>query len=215
MAGSKLYETIPQLINKIKSKADLLEQGKLSVEEITELLKHSTDLHERIAILRYKLVEDKNVSQENIIETKVDDSTKEEYETPSLFTFNVKPKNEEFIHPNQTNLLDQIESEKKNVSVNEKLAETKKEQKTVAEKLQKSPIQDLRKVIGLNQKFLFMNDLFEGEKSNYDEALDKLNTFDSFDEANDYISEIKAKYNWENETESVISFVELVERRYA
>ena len=50
-------------------------------------------------------------------------------------------------------------------------------EKTVADKLSRQPIKDLKSAIGLNQKFLFMNDLFEGENELFNNAINKINSF--------------------------------------
>jgi len=100
-----------------------------------------------------------------------------------------------------------------NPSLNEKLSVSQPQ--TLAEKLQKKPISDLKAAIGLNQKFLFMNDLFEGENSAYNEAINKLNAFSTIEEAKNHLLELGTRYKWTLENENVVTFTELVERRYA
>jgi hypothetical protein len=116
------------------------------------------------------------------------------------------------IHPNQTNLLDAIEERQKEESFNEKFASS--ESKSVGDKLQKSRIEDLKKAIGINMKYLFMNDLFEGENTIFNEAVDQLNEFGNWDEAKSYMNTLQEKYNWDQGHKSVVKFTELVERRY-
>lgn len=89
------------------------------------------------------------------------------------------------------------------------------EQQTVGEKLQRRPISDLTKAVGINQKYLLMNDLFEGENVAYNEAINRLNNFASGHEAIQYVNkELAPKYGWDTEDHAVRSFVDLVERRY-
>lgn len=99
-------------------------------------------------------------------------------------------------------------------SLNDKFSE-QSEKVSLADRLSKKPIPDLVKAIGLNQKFLFMNDLFEGENNHYNEAINNLNNFASFIEADEYINTLKARHNWENTSNTVKEFVELIERRYS
>jgi hypothetical protein len=99
-------------------------------------------------------------------------------------------------------------------SLNDKFSE-QSDKVSLAERLGKKPIPDLIKAIGLNQKFLFMNDLFEGENNHYKEAINNLNNFASFIEADEYINTLKARHGWENSSNTVKEFVELVERRYS
>ena len=60
-----------------------------------------------------------------------------------------------------------------------------------------------------------MNDLFEGERDAYHEAIDKLNSFDSYLDADNYIkNNLVDKYCWDLENSSAVRFMELIERRY-
>jgi hypothetical protein len=89
------------------------------------------------------------------------------------------------------------------------------ETKTLAAKLGRTKINDLKTAIGLNQKFLFMNDLFEGENTQFNDAVSKLNAFSAREEAVHFMNtELAAKYHWKEEHPSVIAFKELIERRY-
>ena len=229
------YLKIPDIIKTISEKSDKMENGKLSVEELSQLLEYSRQLNERIAILRYKAVsgekpsiisapatenktENKGITKEQILKEISTKPVVEEPKTESLaegFSFNfssqsVEEKKEENI--SQRSLLDQI-NEDKALSVNDKLAASKEE--SVAEKLQKSKIEDLRSVIGIGQKFLFMNDLFEGEKAHYDATIDKINQIHSKSEVEQFLDkDIAQKFNWDESSESVKSFRQLVERKF-
>ncbi|MDB4195782.1 hypothetical protein N9651_02250 [Flavobacteriales bacterium] len=60
-----------------------------------------------------------------------------------------------------------------------------------------------------------MKDLFSGEKSAYDEAIDKLNSCHTIQEAKSFLaSEVENKYNWEHETPAVEQFNNLIERKF-
>ncbi len=122
--------------------------------------------------------------------------------------------------------VDEVKAPDEEVTLNEKLEDQQKEtlndkfseqteKVSLAEKLGKKPIPDLVKAIGLNQKFLFMNDLFEGENNHYKEAINNLNNFASFIEADEYINTLRSRHNWEITSNTVKEFVELVERRYS
>jgi hypothetical protein len=118
--------------------------------------------------------------------------------------------------PNQMNLIDAIVQDKKPdtaASVNDKFV--RNEDQSLAARLGKAPIKDLRTAIGINQKFLFMNDLFEGENTHYNEAVEKLNSFGTREEALRYLDkELSVRFGWTVDDENVGSFRELVERRY-
>lgn len=85
---------------------------------------------------------------------------------------------------------------------------------SLLDRMQKTKIQDLKTAIGLNQKFLFMNFLFEGENNSYNDAIEKLNSMPTVADARHYIRELAYVYSWNFEDENVILFTEYVERRY-
>ena len=110
----------------------------------------------------------------------------------------------------QTSLIDAIEEEEK--SIVERYAEDNGSQ-SLAEKLGKSPIEDLPKAIGLNQKFLFINELFDGDTDAYQQAIESLNSLSGMDEAQEALTQLQGSDDW-GESEAAMQFRELVERRY-
>lgn len=104
-------------------------------------------------------------------------------------------------------------SEKQALSLNDKLADLNEKQ-TLAAKLSRKPVKDLNEEIGLNQKFLFMNDLFGGENTLYKEAVSSINGFSSAEEANHLLAQLAQRHNWDMESTSVIKFTDLVERKF-
>lgn len=97
-------------------------------------------------------------------------------------------------------------------SLNEKL---KKEQTELFEKLKESPIRDLRKAIGVNDRFVFINELFRGDEPMYERSIKTINGFHIYAEAEYWINrELKVKLGW-IENEAVRHFYQLVKRRFA
>lgn len=219
------YLKIPALIKEIGEHAQKMEDGKLSIEELTQLLEYSRQLNERVAILRFKAltndnksevvkpIENRGITKEQILQ-EISTKPKEEPKKDEGFSFDFTS-TEEVVHTEPTpqrSLLDQIR-EDKGTSLNDKLAE--KKQESVAEKLQKSKIEDIRSVIGIGQKFLFMNDLFEGEKAHYDSTIDKINTIHNKQEAENYLNNsVASKFNWDESSESVKNFRQIVDRKF-
>jgi hypothetical protein len=86
--------------------------------------------------------------------------------------------------------------------------------KTVATAASKQPISNIKSSIGINEKFTFLKDLFKNNVNDYNEALDKLNNFDSYGDAEDYFQELKSKYGWDPESKSFQGLADLLNRRY-
>ena len=97
----------------------------------------------------------------------------------------------------------------------EKKEERKEEKPVFVNKIQKPSIQDLTKAIGLNDKFLLANDLFEGNMQEYNIAIQQLNGAGSLESAMDYFSNLQQLYEWDMEKETVKQLVDLVDRRYS
>ncbi|WP_157208360.1 hypothetical protein [Mariniflexile maritimum] len=70
--------------------------------------------------------------------------------------------------------------------------------------------------IGLNDKLAFIKHLFEGKSEDYERVISQLNTFDSFENAKQFILEIvKPDYNnWLHQEETEARFLQLIENRF-
>ena len=87
-------------------------------------------------------------------------------------------------------------------------------EKTINSQVNKQPISNIKSSIGLNERLGYLKDLFGNNPNEFNEALDKLNNFDSYAEAEDYFQELKNKYNWDPEGKSFMKLAELLSRRY-
>ncbi|MCD8741867.1 hypothetical protein LT679_14720 [Mucilaginibacter roseus] len=78
------------------------------------------------------------------------------------------------------------------------------------------PISDLKSAITLNDKLLYVQDLFNGYSLAYSEAIDILNRFTSFAEAERFLTaNYVTKNNWQNKPATAEKFYALLKRRYA
>ncbi|NCI48150.1 hypothetical protein [Sediminibacterium soli] len=109
----------------------------------------------------------------------------------------------------EVNHLLAVESE----SLNERFREERKE---VMSALQDSPVRDLKKAIGINDRYLFLNDLFRGDESVYERSIKTINAFNIYPEAQYWIQrELKIKLSWPDNSETVRLFDQLIRRRFA
>lgn len=89
--------------------------------------------------------------------------------------------------------------------------------KDLSDKLRFSKIDDLSKSMGINERFLTINELFGGDHEGFDTSLRDLNTVPSFDAARSYIeSHLVSKYNWLDtaKQKKALVFIQLVYRRF-
>ena len=99
-------------------------------------------------------------------------------------------------------------------SLNDRLKQGGKAE--LVEVLKETPIKDLRKAIGINDRFLFINDLFRGDEAMYERSIKTINSFNIYPEAEYWISrELKIKLGWDTELPVVAQFDQLVKRRFS
>jgi hypothetical protein len=100
-------------------------------------------------------------------------------------------------------------------SVHERLAKMK-EDKSIGARMQFKPIENLKAAIGVNEKFLFVNELFNGDLQAYNEAVHKLNAYPSIHEAFEFLNHLTTQYNWDGQrsADTIEKFANLVQRRF-
>lgn len=80
---------------------------------------------------------------------------------------------------------------------------------------EKAP-RDIRSLIGINDKYLFLNELFSNHKSNYEETLDQLNLLSNAQQAEDWIStKVAQARKWDKEDATVESFYSVIRRHFS
>lgn len=81
---------------------------------------------------------------------------------------------------------------------------------------QASSVTDIKSAINLNDKMLFVKDLFNGYSLAYSEAVELLNRCKSFDEADRFLrSNYVAKNNWAAKPDTVDKFYVILHRRFS
>lgn len=77
-------------------------------------------------------------------------------------------------------------------------------------------VEDLRTIIGVNDKFLFINELFGENMRAYNDFIMKLTKMDAnaTDEALAYLKTIEEQYGWDKESLAVQTFRKIFERKF-
>ncbi len=68
---------------------------------------------------------------------------------------------------------------------------------------------------GLNERLLYINELFDGSSESFSDAIKHLDTRSNLSETTAFIEEIAEKFNWDIESETVEEFIQKLCRRYA
>lgn len=244
------FKSIPELIQSLNQLAMRIDKGSVGLEEFEATLKDARALYERLVILRYKAIEDRNLmglGKTPPSAGKVNEPAESQIEKP--------------LAPRQISLIDSIEEiareqndhgtdgsddtsatdrhdEAGQKSPEPPVAPTETSEspapepkakeihsdviprsdeyaETLADKLSHSRIDDLTVAIGLNQKFQFINELFNGDAEAYKSTINKLNKLESASEARKLVqTELMQTYQWDEEDKVTSTFLGLVERRY-
>ncbi|MGF2412473.1 hypothetical protein [Ferruginibacter sp.] len=142
----------------------------------------------------------------------------EEHEIPTLAQHLITPTNQPIPQP----VASVVQGEQKKeinesiagnaASLNDKLKQSKID---LGDALTEAPIRDLRKAIGINDRFLFINELFRGDESMYERSIKTINSFSILPEAEYWIQrELKTKIGWSESNAVVQQFIQLVKRRF-
>ena len=89
-----------------------------------------------------------------------------------------------------------------------------KEEQSIADKIQKSHISNIREAIGINEKFLFINELFNGDLGRYNKILDDINDLTTKQGVDTYLFELKIQFQWADDSEAYVKLKELLKRKF-
>jgi len=227
------YQTLQQLADALQSSLARLAGGNLAKAELEHLTLQARELYERLVVLRHKAFESELRGEQPVaVEQKEEEKPAISFRVQVAETPEAPP-----VSPNQVSLIDVIEEitreespEKEEEPVaeahavkpiqfpvpenlNDRLSKTIPAQETLARKLESSPIGDLKRAITLNQRFQFARELFKGNNQDYEVTIDKLNN-SSREDALKTLENLRARYEWNDESPITQDFRELVQRRH-
>ena len=87
----------------------------------------------------------------------------------------------------------------------------------LADKLGEQPVRDLTKALSINDRLLYMNELFGKDLEAMNESLKLLNKLESFESGRSFLITLAGQYQWLDEAriDTARDFVRLIKRRYA
>ncbi len=93
------------------------------------------------------------------------------------------------------------------------LVDRLKTNKTVND-VHQAPVTDFRSMIGINEKFLFINELFKGNIKEYNDMLQNLDAAENGEEMNIVMQPLAEKYNWNEQTLAYITLSDLLKKKF-
>ena len=186
-----------QLIKEIQQTAEKIKNDSYNSNE---LIADAALLYEKVILLKHLPVTESPLPQQQTAPKAA--IQKEEAKT--------QDKNQSSIDLfSHTTPLPGVPTEKK-----KKKIETPKTSENISNKVQNKKPTDLKSIIGINEKFQFINELFDGNMKEYTVALDQINNFSSKQEADSYLSNLKEMYKWPTDNEVANNFKEIVKRLF-
>ncbi|MDF1698996.1 MAG: hypothetical protein P1U56_24300 [Saprospiraceae bacterium] len=109
--------------------------------------------------------------------------------------------------------------EVKKTEISEELSQlfTFESTKELSDKLSRSPISDLTKSMGINEKIFTVQELFGGDSSLFSRTMESLDKMSSLEQARDFLVEhVAVDQNWtaEGKVKKAANFIKLISRRY-
>ncbi len=94
----------------------------------------------------------------------------------------------------------------------ETMGEQVQPQKGLHDKIQASAMKSISQGIGINDKFLFVKELFKGDSEAFQITLNNLDKAESFDEIYSYL---KSNFDWDAESEHVQRLLGIAKRKFS
>lgn len=115
----------------------------------------------------------------------------------------------------QKTLNDRLRLKTDQKPLNHSWASTPSEKPSIAASHARKKASNIRSTITLNQRFMFTNELFNGDTQAFNQALDQLDGFHSYVEAYQYTMRHYARqYDWEEDSEASQEFLQILQSRY-
>ena len=158
-----------------------------------------------------------------IFELETEEEKQEQQDTPAEVAFESQP--EEKLEDHIGKYTEPVFVKTNEVSLfTSDSSETEEANQTVAEEVKEEPRSDAFNetttksiAIGLNDRIGFVQHLFNDSNEDFNRVISQLNTFDTFEEAKNFINEmVLPDYNyWVGEEDYIERFMEIVEKKFS
>ncbi|NQU51660.1 MAG: hypothetical protein HQ522_03880 [Bacteroidetes bacterium] len=217
-------ESTPRLEKKEERKIEEVEK-QVEKLEIEEGVKSETEIKENSEVVQEKIIEQKEIVEEPIAEI--------EKELEEVSNEVIQPKEEIIEQIEEVELEDEIaidiveekdvelEEEEQTEKADHRLGDSFSKEKSVNDlmsgnsgklehKLSNRPLANIQGAIGINDRFQFIRELFDGNAEIFSTAVSELDKMGDINEAVEYL---RQNYKWKK-NETSLKFVNLVKRRF-
>lgn len=201
------------LMDNISSTLKKIDKGDLSKKDLDSSIQAIRELEERLVILRYKIYE----SQAN--DKVIPVEAQEPLELPKkeeMFELNFGSEEEEQVSKNSESTLKEEETKEfSSESLNEQEKQIWRVVRIVQNNRHPISVESLPKLFMLNEKLMFINELFEGSSEAFANAVKNLDLAGSIVEATKMIAVQCNQFHWDMESEVFEDFIYKICCRYA
>lgn len=200
MGLDKILSKIQNQIKEASATMELFVDANVqpSVSDCEKLQKQLFLLEELVAVYKYRK-EEKELSPSFTLHAKINEVVVEK----EL----VKKELSEQVHSSDASLKETSDNKKTEIRDEETVVFTRPSEEKKSENIQ--PL-----VIGINDKFRFINELFKQNNSEYNIALEQLSAVQSWHDAEVYLNSLKNLYDWQDDSEVVKYFYSIVKKRF-
>lgn len=217
----KVEEKEEQKVEQEEAKAEVKEEEKKEMKEDNEeidnaigeaLLGAFLDFQKENKEKEQKVVEEEKKEEVGFVFAFNPEQVPSEQDLPKDNTALIEEDEDETLkvipQPKEEDVIEVIPMEP--ATIGEKLQQ--EEDHTLAAKLQH--VTDLRTAIGMNDKFLFVNELFGGNMDKYTKTLENLNDLKTLNGALIYMNELRIELQWNSSNEAYQKLLNLVHRKF-
>jgi hypothetical protein len=102
------------------------------------------------------------------------------------------------------------------ITLNDLFKKEEEKQRNLSDAFQNAKTANIRSSMSLNQKFQFINKLFQGDNFAFNDAIDRLENCETFEEVRRLVNqEYALKYHWDFEGDDTKNFFEILARRFS
>ena len=91
----------------------------------------------------------------------------------------------------------------------------RREDHSISSQYQHAKVGDLTKAISINDKFIYIKELFHNRGEDFSSAIRQLNECQNMEEAFDCLEALKQKFFWDSKSDAYLSFCDLLRRKYS
>jgi hypothetical protein len=90
-----------------------------------------------------------------------------------------------------------------------------REDHSISSQYQRAKVGDLTKAISINDKFIYIKELFHNRGEDFSASIRLLNECKTLEESFDCLEQLKQKFFWDTKSDAYLSFCDLLRRKYS